>query len=151
MASQRVLVIDDDPYVLRAVTLCLAPIPNIDIYGAVTGYQGLELADRDTPDLILLDFGLPDLDGLEALRQLRANVRTAPIPVIAITGAPRTDGRCLKMISGCDAYLPKPFDFRVFYQVVIQYLALQSLNPTVPFSERRPDAIVMRRDTRPHN
>jgi CheY-like chemotaxis protein len=150
MTSQRVLVIDDDPYVLRVIALCLASINNIDIYGAATGYQGLKLADHEAPDLILLDFSLPGMDGLEALKRLRANVRTAHIPVIAITGAPRTDARCLKMISECEAYLPKPFDFRIFCQVVIQYLTLQPLDTPPPFSDIRPGAGVMRHDTQLH-
>lgn len=123
MIPQRVLVIDDDPYVLRVITLCLAPFQALDISGAVTGYQGLELADRETPDLILLDFNLPGMDGLEALKRLRANARTAHIPVVAITGAPGADGRCSKMISECEAYLPKPFDFKRFCQVVTHHLA----------------------------
>ena len=118
MLLRRVLVIDDDPYLPRVLELSLAPISDLKFQYATTGQQGLQLAEADPPDLILLDYAMPEMDGLETLRRLRANQRTARTPIAAITGILRTSRRCAEMIAGCDACLPKPFDFAALRRVV---------------------------------
>jgi CheY-like chemotaxis protein len=73
------------------------------------GQRGAESARRDLPDVILLDFDMPVMDGLDTLWQLRSHAATAHTPVVAVTATQRSTPRCAEMIAACDAYLPKPF------------------------------------------
>src|SRR6266536_5347767 len=79
---------------------------------ATTGKQGLELAATEQPDLILMDIQLPDLDGVTALRRLRANTQTAGIKVVALTAFAMKDDRDLFVSAGFDGYLSKPISVR---------------------------------------
>jgi two-component system, OmpR family, KDP operon response regulator KdpE len=101
----RVLVVDDEPSILRAIRL------NLERHGyqvstAETGEQALEHAARQPVDLILVDIGLPDLDGFEVIRQVRARTST-PIVVLSVREAERDKVRALDL--GADDYLTKPF------------------------------------------
>ena len=117
-----VLVIDDDPNLRRIVELCLARFGEFIFCYAENGWQGVQLADTGLPELILLDFDMPEMDGLATLQRLRANKRTEETPVIALTGAIRLNERCDAMIKGCNDYLLKPFDFTRLGRMVQSYL-----------------------------
>jgi len=100
----RVLLVDDEPAIVRAVRANLASRGfRVDV--AVTGREALDRAESH-PDLILLDLGLPDLDGLDLIRALRSRGR-APIIVLSARGAERDKVRALDL--GADDYLTKPF------------------------------------------
>ena len=77
---------------------------------ASTGRQALELASEHAPVLVLMDIRLPDMDGTEALRLLRADGRTASIPVLAVTADAMAGDRERFLEAGFDAYLAKPID-----------------------------------------
>jgi len=77
---------------------------------ATTGRQALELASEHTPALVLMDIRLPDMAGTEALRLLRAEPRTATIPVLAVTAEAMAGDRERLLEAGFDAYLAKPID-----------------------------------------
>lgn len=77
---------------------------------AEDGQMAVDMALRDTPDLILMDLGLPLMDGWETTRRLKADVRTAPIPVIALTAHAMVDDRMNAMKAGCDDFDTKPVD-----------------------------------------
>jgi CheY-like chemotaxis protein len=86
------------------------------------GSTGLDLAIEHQPDLILLDIHLPDINGAEVLRRLRANPATMSIPVVVIS-ADATAGQVQRLLSaGATAYLTKPIDVRQFMQVVTENL-----------------------------
>lgn len=123
MAARRILVIDDDPYVLQILKLCLEALGDFSIHYAPDGRRGAKLVETCRPDLILLDYDLPGQDGLETLHVLRADARCASTPIVAITGALRLTQRCREMIQHCDAYLAKPFEFTHLRQVVLKTLA----------------------------
>jgi CheY-like chemotaxis protein len=72
---------------------------------------GLEIAAREKPDLILMDMGLPEVDGWEATRRLKANPELKDIPVIALTAHTMVGDRDRSLAAGCDDYDEKPFDF----------------------------------------
>lgn len=74
------------------------------------GCVALELALRDLPDLILMDMGLPVMDGWDATRRLKADTRTASIPVIALTAHAMADERMRAIDAGCDDFDTKPVD-----------------------------------------
>ena len=78
---------------------------------ATTGEQGLELAGAHDPDVILMDVGLPGIDGWEATRRLKRTPVTAEVPVIALTAHALDQDRVLAREAGCDEYETKPVDF----------------------------------------
>ncbi len=78
---------------------------------ATSGEQGLEMAQNSSVDVILMDIGLPGIDGWEVTRRLKSNAQTATIPVIALTAHALNRDREQAMASGCDEYETKPIDF----------------------------------------
>jgi len=77
---------------------------------AVDGHQALEVVRRVRPDLVLMDMGLPVLDGWEATRRLKADPATAAIPVVALTAHAMSTDRDAALAAGCDDYETKPID-----------------------------------------
>ena len=101
----RILVVDDEPNILGT----LAPLlraRGYETYTAMNGRSALEAVDRDKPDLIVLDLGLPDIDGVEVCRQIR-EVSNAAIVVLSARGAEDDKVRALDV--GADDYVTKPF------------------------------------------
>lgn len=89
---------------------------------ATNGQHGLDLARAERPGVILLDLALPLVDGWEAARRLKADPRTAAIPIVAIT-ARAMDGDEQRAISaGCDVYLSKPVDIDALEHLINDYL-----------------------------
>lgn len=78
---------------------------------AVDGAQGLVMAISEAPDLILMDMSLPEVDGWEATRRLKASPQTQPIPVLGLSAHAMTGDREKAMQAGCDDYDTKPVDF----------------------------------------
>lgn len=104
------LVVEDDPDNREAFTEALKGV-GIRALGVGTGHEAVRLAHALTPDLIVVDHGLPDITGAEVCRQLRNDPETEPVPIIAVTGAPdamREDG-CV-----ADAILTKPCQLDTF-------------------------------------
>jgi DNA-binding response OmpR family regulator len=122
MTAHSVLVIDDDVQLSRLIELSLTQVGGLVCRRASNGEHGAQLAHADPPDLILLDFEMPMMDGLDTLRRLRANARTARTPVVAITGSHHNAPRCAEMIAACQAYVPKPFALGALRQAVLSLL-----------------------------
>ncbi len=104
----RILVVEDDPQVLHMIQKFLATAGH-DVLEAADGVSGVILAAQSLPDLILMDIGLPGMNGLEVTRHLKSSPQLSTIPVIAVTAHVMYSER--KMINdvGCDGFLPKPF------------------------------------------
>ena len=85
---------------------------------ATTGGKAVELAAEHEPDLVLMDIQLPDLDGVQALRRMRADERTAGIPVLALTAQAMQGDRERFLAAGFDGYLSKPVDVRELIAIV---------------------------------
>lgn len=118
----HILVIDDDLFVHKIVALCIEPFLTVQILAAPDGRTGLHYATTHVPDLIILDFDLPDVDGLEVLGWLRSRPELSRVPVIAVTGALDLDARCVQMAAACEAFLPKPVDFRALRRTIRQWI-----------------------------
>ncbi len=101
----RVLVVDDEPAILRALRTLLTR-HGFQVELAETGRQALESYSYHRPDIILLDLGLPDIDGLEIVRDIRGRADT-PIVILSVKGAERDKVTALNL--GADDYLTKPF------------------------------------------
>mgnify|MGYP006335556495 FL=1 len=83
--TKKILIIDDDDDIREATQLCLEIVGNWEIVTANSGKEGLIVAIAQQPDLILLDVMMPDMDGLETLKQLQVNAVTKDIPVMFLT------------------------------------------------------------------
>lgn len=90
---------------------------------AVTGEDGVRLALAHVPDLVLMDIQLPGINGIEALRQIRAEAATAAIPVVAVTASVMQTDRRDIMAAGFDGYIGKPISLRPFLDAVREHLA----------------------------
>ncbi len=103
--SARILVVDDEPNILGT----LAPLlrsRGYDVHTAMSGRAAIEAVDRDKPDIVILDLGLPDMDGVEVCRTIRETL-TIPIIVLSARGAEGDKVRALD--AGADDYVTKPF------------------------------------------
>ena len=85
---------------------------------AVTGEEGVKLAKQKKPDLVLMDIQLPGINGIEAFKQLRADAKTARIPVIALTASVTPTDRSQITAAGFDAFVSKPINLKEFVATV---------------------------------
>ena len=107
----RILCVEDNEDNIYLVKMRLEMIEGFDITVAKDGAEGVNLAATDPPDLILMDLNLPVMDGWEAARRLKADQRTAGIPVIALTSHAMAGDRERALAAGCDEFDTKPIDF----------------------------------------
>lgn len=117
----RILVIEDQSDNLQILRDLLASA-GYGMIEAVTGHEGVALAERDHPDLILMDIQLPDFDGYEATRRIKANSALRRIPVIAVTSYALSGDELKAMEAGCDAYVAKPFSPRELLATIREFL-----------------------------
>jgi two-component system cell cycle response regulator DivK len=105
--SATVLVVEDNALNLKLVRDVLGHA-GYRVLEAGDAEHGIELAREEAPDLILMDIQLPGIDGVEALRRLRADAATSGIPVVALTALAMKEDRQRFMTAGFDGYLEKP-------------------------------------------
>ena len=122
MPESTILVVEDNPTNLRLVTTVLRRLP-VQILTAVDGEKGVETARASLPQLILMDLELPGINGLEALRLLKSDPRTAAISVVALSGNSSPEEKETALRAGCIGYIEKPFDIRTFATTIQGYLA----------------------------
>ena len=119
--SKRILVIEDHED-NRRILRDLLTSAGYEPIEAVTGEEGVALAESHRPDLILMDIQLPGLDGYEATRRIKANTALRHIPVIAVTSYALSGDDVKARAAGCDGYVTKPFSPRALLAMVRQYL-----------------------------
>lgn len=109
--SSKILVVDDEANITELMRFNLSK-EGYQVSTAATGQQCLELAEKQLPDLIILDLMLPGMDGLEVCRNLRKNTLTENIPIIMLTARGEEVDKVLGLEMGADDYMTKPFSPR---------------------------------------
>jgi two-component system cell cycle response regulator DivK len=121
MAHELILIVEDNPKNLKLVRDTLQ-VKGYETFEAGTGEEGVQLARERHPALVLMDIQLPGINGIEALRQLRADPTTRAIPVIAVTASVMMDDRQKIMAAGFDGFQGKPISVRELLATVRQIL-----------------------------
>jgi DNA-binding response OmpR family regulator len=136
----RVLVVDDDPDINEVVQEGLHSA-GYDTVGALTGAEALAEVERRCPDLVLLDQMLPDIDGVEVCRRLRAAPRTRRMPIMFVSARGGADARVRGLALGADDYVVKPFSMR---ELILRVGAV--LRRATPVEMRLPPEWIRLRD-----
>ena len=119
--SQRILIVEDQED-NRAILRDLLSAAGYALIEAGSGEEGVELAERERPDLILMDIQLPIMDGYEATRRIKSNAPLKSIPIIAVTSYALSGDEAKARAAGCDGYVTKPFSPRQLLAKVREYL-----------------------------
>jgi two-component system, cell cycle response regulator DivK len=117
MTGERILVVEDNEKNMKLFRDVLGAT-GYRTLEATTGGEAVELATEHSPDLVLMDIQMPDIDGVEALRMLRADARTASLRVLAVTAQAMQGDREHFLAEGFDGYLSKPVDVRELLSTV---------------------------------
>lgn len=103
----KVLLIEDSPDIVESLTICFElRWPEVELISALNGKKGLKVVTTEPPDIIILDLGLPDIDGLDVLRHIRS---FSKVPVIILTVRDREMDKVKGLEMGADDYITKPF------------------------------------------
>jgi CheY-like chemotaxis protein len=122
MAGEVILIVEDHPLNLKLAEIVLAET-GYDVRTAVDAKEAFTRIQESQPRLILMDIQLPDMDGLEATRRLKADPATRGIIVIALTAYAMKGDKEKMLAAGCDGYVSKPIDTRALPGVIAGYLA----------------------------
>jgi CheY-like chemotaxis protein len=131
MTGKNILIIEDNPLNLELATDLLESNGFI-VSSAQTAEEGLRLARMLLPDLVLMDFSLPGMDGLSATKNLKADPATRPLSIIGLTANAMKGDEETALKAGCDGYLTKPIDTRTFVAAVTKFIAAASVRQTQP-------------------
>ena len=127
MSRELILIVEDQP-LNRKLVRDVLQASGYRTLESETAEEGLQLARTHLPALVLMDIQLPGMNGIEALKALRADSLTRSIPVIAVTASAMQQNRQEILAAGFDGYQPKPIDVKMFLEAVREAL------------EQRPDA-----------
>ena len=128
MTGHAILVIEDNLLNLE-LTTDLLEANGFVVASAQSAEDGLRLARELSPDLVLMDFSLPGMDGLSATRQLKADPATRHLTVVAFTANAMKGDEETALAAGCDGYLTKPINTRTFVATVTKFIASANLPP----------------------
>ncbi len=118
---KKILVVEDNEKNMYLISFILKK-KGYEVIEATTGEQGVELAIREKPDLILMDIQLNDMDGLEATKRIRASEADGEIPIIALTSYAMVGDRKKALAAGCTGYIEKPIDPETFMAEIEKHL-----------------------------
>jgi len=122
MANELVLIIEDNEK-NRKLMRDFLQVKGYQTIDTETAENGLKLAEEKTPALILMDIQLPGMDGITAMKQLKAAPKTKSIPIVAITASAMTHNRQTMMAEGFDGYQTKPLSLKEFLADVDRLIA----------------------------
>jgi CheY-like chemotaxis protein len=104
-----ILIVDDDPLIRKLITTTLEDVAGFRLREAGDGLQALEAAVEDPPQIVFLDYDMPQLDGIETCRRLRSDPATADATIIMLTGMSDKPAEERAAAAGADLFLTKPF------------------------------------------
>ncbi|HEX9918780.1 MAG TPA: response regulator [Pyrinomonadaceae bacterium] len=119
--NRTVLVVDDSGDIRELIRMMLQ-MKDCLVVEAVNGQEAVELAPQVCPNLILMDLSMPVLDGYEATRLIKAQLKTQDIPIVAVSAFCDVENRHKAVAAGCVECVSKPIDFAVIGEVVKRYL-----------------------------
>ena len=117
---KKILIVEDVDFNRDLLTQLLEE--DFEVISATDGEAGIALAEREKPDLILMDLSLPVIDGWEATRRLKAREDLKTIPVIALTAHAMRGDEAKARASGCDDFLTKPIDEALLFRMLSHFL-----------------------------
>jgi two-component system, cell cycle response regulator DivK len=117
---KKILIVEDMDFNRDLIVQLLED--DYEVLTAVDGAEGIQLAERERPDLILMDLSLPVIDGWEATRRIKANAMLKNTPIIALTAHAMRGDEEKARESGCDDYLSKPLDEDVLFAKLAKFL-----------------------------
>ena len=120
---KKILVVEDVELNLDLLVQLLED--EYEVLTAMDGSEGVELAKRERPDLILMDLSLPVIDGWEATRRIKANDHLKRIPIIALTAHAMVGDAEEALAAGCDDYMTKPLDEDILFEKLDQFLGIE--------------------------
>lgn len=124
--TARILCVEDNPQNMRLVRKLLRR--NYTVLEAEDGLTGLRIAEEELPDLILMDINLPDIDGTEVTRRIKAQDHLAHIPIIALTANAMYGDEEKYIAAGCDGYIAKPVMRANLYSTIEKFLKQEESN-----------------------
>lgn len=130
-ARKRILVVDDERHIVEFLVMNLRQ-NQYDSLTAGDGYEALDIARRENPDLILLDSMLPGMSGIETCRSLKQDERTSRIPIIFLTAKSEESDKVIGLGLGADDYITKPFGLRELFariEAVLRRSGRESATP----------------------
>jgi CheY-like chemotaxis protein len=120
----KALVIEDDPMNME-LAVDLLEVAGFEVLQTTRAMDGISVARAQHPDLILMDLGLPDMNGLQATKILKEDPLTIGIPIVALTAHSMPSDEATVMTAGCDGYISKPIDTRQFVKTLEKYLPVE--------------------------
>jgi len=118
---KRILVVEDNRASMYLIRFILEK-NGYEVIVAKDGTSGVELAIKEKPDLIIMDLQLPDINGLEATKRIRASKAGSKIPIIALTSYAMVGDREEALAAGCTSYIQKPINPETFMAEIEKYL-----------------------------
>jgi|WetSurMetagenome_2_1015567.scaffolds.fasta_scaffold132659_2 two-component system, cell cycle response regulator DivK len=128
MTQERVLLVEDNEDNLQLVRFLLER-SGYTVLSAHNGREGIDIARREIPNLILMDLSLPEIDGWEAAQELKADPHTKPIPLLALTAHTLPGDRQRALSLGFDGYISKPIDVAAFEGSISKALMNRKTRP----------------------
>ena len=122
MAGELILVVEDNEKNMKLARDLLG-FKGYRVAEAVTGEEGVAMASAEVPALILMDYQLPGIDGIEAFKRIRGEPATAHVPIIAVTASAMPEETAKMMAAGFDGFLTKPLNIKEFVNAVAEAVA----------------------------
>ena len=117
----RILVVEDNETNMYLISFILKK-NNYEVIEAMTGEEGVSLAIKEKPDLIIMDIQLPGIDGIEATKRIKESEEAREIPIVAFTSYAMTGDRGKILEAGCSGYLEKPINLKPFMTDIEKHL-----------------------------
>jgi CheY-like chemotaxis protein len=120
----KVLVVEDNPMNME-LAVDLLEVAGYEVLQATNAMDGISVAKAQHPDIILMDLGLPGMNGLQATKILKGDSNTLDIPILALTAHSMPTDEAMVLKTGCDGYISKPIDTRQFVRIIEKYLPVE--------------------------